>query len=326
MHLAEVLTVAQRLCQAGLPCVACLLVATRGSTPQKAGALMLLHADGNQTGTLGGGCVEAEVRRRALADWQAPPTLHTFWLDNDYGWDDGLICGGRMTVLIAPLNTSALPFLHAWHTLHTTGAGYTLGVTHADHPQPIFCGLFASDGSLPLTWPASTNWSEPAFRLAVPQQREVLIVGAGHVGQAVAELAHRVELAVRVLDDRASLLTPERFPHARERIVGDIGRTLRERVPTLAAHHAGLIVTRGHQHDEEALYHLAPSAAGYVGMIGSQRKVRLIFADLRAKGLAEAALDRVRAPVGINIGAQSVTEIAISIVAELIAWRASQRA
>src|SRR5262245_42328217 len=90
----------------GRPCVACVLVETRGSTPQKAGATMLVYPDGAQAGTLGGGCVEAEVRQRALLSLNQPqpkPEVFTFNLDDDYGWDDGLICGGRMTVLAHPL-------------------------------------------------------------------------------------------------------------------------------------------------------------------------------------------------------------------------------
>src|SRR5262249_40528283 len=79
---------------------------TRGSTPQKAGATMLIFADGSQAGTLGGGCVEAEVKRRALAILtEGPAEVVPFLLDNDYGWDDGLICGGRMLVLLDPLRS-----------------------------------------------------------------------------------------------------------------------------------------------------------------------------------------------------------------------------
>ena len=82
-----------------------------------------------------------------------------------------------------------------------------------------------------------------------------------------------------------------------------------------------LIVTRGHSHDEEALCHLAPTAAGYVGMIGSKRKIKLIFEDLLARGIPEAMLAKVHAPLGFDIGSQTVPEIAVSIVAELIACR-----
>src|SRR5436190_1800580 len=84
------------------------LVETRGSTPQKAGAAMLAFADGTQAGTLGGGCVEAEVKRRALFALNdgGDPAVFSFDLDNDYGWDDGLICGGRMTVLVHPFKAA----------------------------------------------------------------------------------------------------------------------------------------------------------------------------------------------------------------------------
>src|SRR6516165_5204318 len=86
-------------------CVYCSVVETRGSTPQKAGAAMLVFPDGSQRGTLGGGCVEAEVRQRALlAMDHGRPEIHTFNLDEDYGWDDGLICGGRMSILADPLS------------------------------------------------------------------------------------------------------------------------------------------------------------------------------------------------------------------------------
>jgi xanthine dehydrogenase accessory factor len=82
-----------------------------------------------------------------------------------------------------------------------------------------------------------------------------------------------------------------------------------------------MIVTRGHNHDEEALYHLAPTTAGYVGMIGSKRKIRLIYEDLNARGISDEVLAKVHAPLGLEIGSQTVPEIAVSIVAELIACR-----
>src|SRR5918992_4456032 len=89
---------------AGRQVAYCRLVETRGSTPQKAGATMLVYPDGRQAGTLGGGCVEAEVKRRALAILeQGEPEVISFQLDSDYGWDDGLICGGRMQILVVPL-------------------------------------------------------------------------------------------------------------------------------------------------------------------------------------------------------------------------------
>jgi xanthine dehydrogenase accessory factor len=149
----------------------------------------------------------------------------------------------------------------------------------------------------------------------------LLLVGGGHVGQAVARLAVDVDFDVWVLDDRAAFASADRFPHASRRLVGDIGATLQTLRPDITPAVYALIITRGHAHDEEALYHVATTPAGYVGMIGSKRKIRLIFEDLLARGVPQPDLDRVHAPLGFAIGSQTVPEIAVSIVAELIAVR-----
>src|SRR6476661_10359901 len=115
-----------------LPCVYCAVVETRGSTPQKAGAAMLIYPDGTQAGTLGGGCVEAEVKRRALLGLNdtGRPEVLTFCLDDDYGWDDGLICGGRMTILAQPLTAGepAADYYRRLRQLADTGRGFTEAV------------------------------------------------------------------------------------------------------------------------------------------------------------------------------------------------------
>jgi xanthine dehydrogenase accessory factor len=327
------------------PCVYCAVVETRGSTPQKAGACMLVFPDGTQRGTLGGGCVEAEVKQRALrvlAGGSGRPEVLTFCLDDDYGWDDGLICGGRMTILADPLGSP-----HAGDYYRCLGKWIEngRGCTQAIALAPAFgleIGdrfLFDSDGQLdartsdadvPAEIPSSlrplTERPEPMSRhgiayLPVLPRITLLIVGGGHVGHAVARLASEVDFDVWVIDDREAYVSRERFPSAERRLVGDIGSTLRELAPTLTPSTYCLIVTRGHNHDEEALYHLAPSRAGYVGMIGSKRKIKLIFEDLLAKGVSMDVLSRVHAPLGFVIGSQTVPEIAVSIVAELIACR-----
>src|SRR5437588_7746519 len=102
----DLLTALTRALEHHRDCVVCSVVETRGSTPQKAGAAMLVFPDGSQAGTLGGGCVEAEVKRLALSAGDAA-SVHTFQLNHDYGWADGLICGGRMTVLVHPATDGA---------------------------------------------------------------------------------------------------------------------------------------------------------------------------------------------------------------------------
>ena len=343
------------------------LVETRGSTPQKAGATMLVFPDGSQVGTLGGGCVEAEVKRRALRLLDDGQTeLLTFNLDSDYGWDDGLICGGRMKMLVDPVRGEA-EFTYYRRLLELLATDQ--GCTEAVILDPDKAGGQAADRFLlndsgevvamsrrvdgTLARSASEGLANdgddsPSLALRVsldticqhlrpltqrprpyvtggvsflPQLRRcrLVIVGAGHVGQKVGELAAACDFDVWAVDDREQYCNPDRFPLAKRLIVGDIDTAL----SGLEIDHNTycLIVTRGHNHDEEALYHLAETSARYVGLIGSQRKIKMIFEDLLRDGISREALSRVFAPLGFDIGSQTVPEIAVSIVAELIAHR-----
>jgi xanthine dehydrogenase accessory factor len=332
----------------GRECVYCAVVETRGSTPQKAGAAMLVFPDGSQRGTLGGGCVEAEVRQRALrALGSGRAELHTFCLDDNYGWDDGLICGGRMCILADPLDRTRgadrAAYYRRYRELVEAGRGCTEAVVLSETTAATPAGsryLFDADGRAvaqtdagPLPEVVVRHLAPLARRpgpavhhgvayLPILPRITLLIVGGGHVGQAVGQLAAAVDFDLWVLDDRERYADRSRFPQAQRLLVGDIGATLRELANgQITPAHFCLIVTRGHAHDEEALYHLATTPAGYVGMIGSKRKIKLIYEDLLARGIPAEALARVHAPLGFHIGSQTVPEIAVSIVAELIACR-----
>jgi xanthine dehydrogenase accessory factor len=335
---------------AGRPTAYCRLVETRGSTPQKAGATMLVFADGSQAGTLGGGCVEAEVKRRALAvlgdaTSKRPAEIVSFQLDSDYGWDDGLICGGRMQVLVEPLRSRTdAAYFEQLNAALSTGRGCCEAIVFdsakSDLPAPTSY-LFDDTGEV-LTVAGSQNRGTAVpglVREHLPdlasrprpiavqgisylpnlERCRLLIVGGGHVGQAVGNWAVDLDFEVTVVDDRAEYVTRERFPRATELLSGDVADVLRNVEVTPDTY--CLIVTRGHNHDEEALYHLIDRGARYVGMIGSRRKIKLIFDDLGAEGVSPELLSRVFAPVGIDIGSQTVPEIAVSILAELIAHR-----
>lgn len=326
----------------GQPVAMTLLVETRGSTPQKAGAAMLVFPDGSQAGTLGGGCVEAEVKRRALAILlEGPPELMTFQLDSDYGWDDGLICGGRMRLLVEPLRAGGdVRYYEKLTQLIEGGRGCTEAVVLEPEPSglPVMSRFLFDRAGTCVAGPAGVAPSASLLTSLRPlSQRprpyaadgvsflphlargKLLVVGGGHVGQKVADMAADVDFEVTVVDDRAEYVTEERFPKALRRIIGPIDEIL----PTLEVDEDTfcIIVTRGHNHDEEALLHLVRRPSRYLGMIGSRRKIKLIFDDLRREGIEEAALARVHAPLGLEIGSQTVPEIAISIVAELITCR-----
>jgi xanthine dehydrogenase accessory factor len=340
----ELVSQLANLAQRHSPVVCCRLVETRGSTPQKAGAMMLVFPDGTQSGTLGGGCVEAEVKRRALrilAGGNAE--IAQFQLDSDYGWDDGLICGGRMTVLVDPMtDPAAADYYRKLHELASSRRGFIEAVAFdADKSRApaTACYLFDDTGSVSATLRGGANGLPPSIGQHVPDLADrprpsaanglaflptlgrcrLLIVGGGHVGQALASLAADLDFDVWVVDDRAEYASAERFPTAQKRIVGPIGEIL----PTIdiTSDTYCVIVTRGHNHDEEALHRLVDRGARYVGLIGSRRKIKLIFDDLLAEGVAPETLQRVYAPLGIDIGSQTVAEIAVSIAAELVSHR-----
>jgi xanthine dehydrogenase accessory factor len=327
----------------GQELIVCQVVETRGSTPQKAGALMVLDPDGGQAGTLGGGCVENEVKLLAIRHiGGGAPTVHSFVLDHDYAWADGLICGGKMVVVTqSGRGSEAAAYFRSIDQAIEAGQGFTEAiVVEPERERGMSVGsrfLIDDAGRTAAAWPGASTpeWllsyarslgerARPTMRSGIallprwPRIR-LVIVGAGHVGQAVASLATQADFDVCVVDDRRQYASAERFPTAKEIVVAPIDQALKDMAITSRTY--ALIVTRGHGHDQEALYYLAPSAAAYVGLIGSKRKIRLIFDDLRAEGIEARHLERVSAPVGLEIGSQSVAEIAISIVAELIARR-----
>jgi len=329
--------------ETGREVLLCRVVATRGSTPQKAGAAMLLTPDGGQVGTLGGGCVEDEVKRKAAGRiGRDGAELYSFVLNHDYAWADGLICGGKMVILAeCPRGPHHLAYHRAYLGLLDAGCGFTEAVVINpekvgasvvgdrflfDHkgahvasldgrepPAPLVAGVPALDPR-----PRPSESGGVAYLPTMPRVR-LIVIGAGHVGQAVAELAARVNFDVWVVDDRPQYANRERFPAARRLIVGPMAVVLPKLEVTPQTF--VVIVTRGHGHDQEALQHMAPTSASYVGLIGSKRKIRLIFDALLDAGLPDEALERVSAPVGLDIGSESVDEIAVSIVAELIARR-----
>jgi len=285
-----------RRSDAGEAVALCTVVAARGSTPQAAGARMLLLGDGKTIGTLGGGCVEAEVRQQAIKLLLAGESkLLTFKLDHDYGWDDGLICGGAMDIYVETLRRAdeAKRYRDALDALRR---GESVEVEVA----------YDVDGA-PKT-----------FRETLDPPAKLLIVGAGHVGQALAALASSVQFHVAVLDDRSDCASAERFPSA-ERHIAEIEATLRGW--PIDAQTYIVIVTRGHRHDGKALAAVIDSPAKYLGLIGSKRKVKTIFEDLIAQGASLEKLLKVHAPIGFEIGAVTVPEIAVSIAAELVAVR-----
>jgi xanthine dehydrogenase accessory factor len=275
----------------------CTVVRTRGSTPQEKGAAMLVLADGKTMGTLGGGCVEAEVRQRAVALMQQHQSrLLTFRLDQDYGWDDGLVCGGIMDVAVQVLDSpDAASSLREARDKVLSNVGVTLAIGVVDEQD-----------------------AAAQFQIDIPPKPALVIAGAGHVGLALARIARQLDFHITVIDDRPDYATAQRFPDARC-VVGDIEQELSKL--TIDEHTYIVIVTRGHKHDAGALAAVINSPARYLGLIGSKTKIRSILKTLFEQGIAREKLAQVHAPIGYQIGAVTPAEIAVSIAAELIAVR-----
>ncbi len=319
------------------------LIETRGSTPQKSGATMLVYEDGSQVGTLGGGCVEAEVKRKALENLATSKTeVVSFQLNHDYGWDDGLICGGRMTMLIAPIveqyNSN---YFQTTLDLLRSGQGLTEAVLLDDAnglagTQFLFdhngeLVAFSREAAPPKVvienLPSLKRRPRPSVSQGVSYlprlpKIKLLVIGAGHVGKKLTAYASDADFEVTVVDDREIFCNKENIPTAKHWIVGEFDQILPDL--TIDEQTYCVIVTRGHNHDEEALFHLIKRNPKFVGMIGSKRKIKLIFEDLIRNGIDSELLNRVRAPIGLEIGSQTVPEIAISIVAQLIEFRNCQ--
>jgi xanthine dehydrogenase accessory factor len=177
--------------------------------------------------------------------------------------------------------------------------------------------------SYPIGGGPAEDQAIEVFLEVVEPQPTLLIIGAGHIAVPIARIGKMLSFEVIVLDDREKFANRERFPEADQVIADDFGPSLAAMKITRA--HYIVIITRGHQYDEEALMEVADSPAAYIGMIGSRRRVQAVRNNLEGIGFDPTKLDRVRAPIGLEIGAQTPEEIGVAIVAEIIAVRRGGR-
>lgn len=276
----------------------------KGSSPQKQGAKALFFEDGQIVGTLGGGCLEAEVRRRAFETLRTgQPAVFDLVLDHDFGWDDGLICGGKVCGCILPEAARAASI---WQE-----------VARREHKR-----AWGVRNDLSIDWCEKSQEKEGWFyREDVSPPCALWVAGAGHIARAVAPLALQLDFDVSVFDDRPALAHPNFFPEKTKLRLDYWEKLLTEPFPTAPVF--GLIVTRGHQHDALVLRHWINRPFAFLGMIGSSRKKRIIFEHFVQEKIAtEAQLNRVACPVGLDIQAVSVPEIAVSIMAQYVQKRA----
>ncbi|HWB02131.1 MAG TPA: XdhC family protein [Verrucomicrobiales bacterium] len=312
-----------------------LLVATvlraEGSTPVDAGAKAVIGARGLVAGTIGGGAVEAEALRRAeVMLHSGTSAVFDFALQGPGGTDPNPICGGLMRVLLQPLTAEdRCAYVAADHALTHRRRG-VLETCISRNGSSIAQSCWVEDIHEP-PWreavvsprvthiPHSEETGERLLEPVLPRP-VLLIVGAGHVGQALAAQAVLAGFDLAVIDDRADLMEPEGFPAGTRLLTGEIPGTVRD-FP-LDADTYVVLATRGHLADGQALTQCLRRPAAYLGMIGSRRKIVLMRQHFLTNGLATAEeFDRVHAPIGLDIGAETAPEIATSILAQMIAVR-----
>ncbi len=292
--ICQLLNKAGELIEAGEQIAFCLLSKTTGSSPAPAGAIMLVASDGSTYGTIGGGCVEAGVVESANEALKTDTgSLQTISLDHNFAWKEGLICGGTIEVVISLASDAKKLREIAFEYQNRVPTKLELAIDEA-------------------TWV-----------LNLPPRPHVYIVGAGHLGQDVCRHALSLDFSVSVFDDRQDML--DRFiPEEATHVHGNIAETLAE--ATFDDETYVVIVTRGHKDDAVALNAVAGKEAGYVGMVGSKRKIGLTFNELKDRGVSSEFLKTIHAPIGVDIGAQTVSEIALAIAAQLVEQRRNKKA
>ncbi len=312
------------------------IVWTSGSTPAPAQSKMLLDIDGNRiAGTIGGGCVEDAVMRRAAAIQDKKYAVVLDFELNDDDAETGLICGGTLKVLIEPINISHQPLFQklaercnaGLETILVTKIGKDNNSEKSilDKDSQLLAGELREITSLPKNvlekfTPVMQNVEDDLYIFEpIEGKSPVYIFGGGHVGKAVSKFAAQCGFSVTIVDDRVEYTDRDKFPEADETVCLPF-RNISEHL-NIGETAFVIIVTRGHSYDELVLEQVLKFKPKYIGMIGSKRKVLVSYKNLLAKGVEEAKLKNIFAPVGLDIGAISVEEIAVSIVAEMVSVR-----
>ena len=336
------------------------VINVRGSTPREVGAKMIVRSDG-QFGTIGGGCGEAEVFRKArlLLDEGRGTRLAEVDLTGDFDQQQIGSCGGIMDVLVdiwsperdidtarklaeAAAESRPASLLTVIETGPRAEApvGARAVIDPADEastapfaiPTPAFTRIVARtrdalpglleierDGKVKQVTHVANGESPRVFIDPIVGAQRLIIAGGGHIAQPLCKLGSMLGFHVTVIDDRASFANRERFPEADEIIVRAFG----EAVVSLSLDtHCYLVsVTRGHAFDEETVRAALLSPCGFVGMIGSRRRVKAMLERLGESGVPEERLNEVHAPLGLDVGAETPEEIALAIMAEIVRER-----
>jgi len=319
------------------------IIRTEGSTPRDLGTQMLVIETGQIIGTIGGGTAEKLIAKRALAlstaDSEVQAEIHHVVINQETVITDRLsVCGANMDVLLEPVQEKS--FWQFALDLQMSGKNAVI-VTSLFHPYTK--SILDSSGNVLLGSPPTglmlsaeklqeihsskkaevIGITEASSWLVEPvlKAERLLILGAGHVAREVVFYANRLDFQVTVIDNRSAYALPEYFPGAYSVICSDFSTGITNYQPNRDTY--VVIATWSHQTDAECLKDILNFTTKYVGMLGSTKKITSIVKYLQEKGCTSENIARLRAPIGLNIGAQTPSEIALSILAEIISIKRS---
>ena len=326
------------------------VIRTKGSTPQKPGAKLLVRRDGTGVGTLGGGCVEGDIWYAAsqLMRRGGDAQYREYELNEDLAAEDGLVCGGTMFFLIDPVYSpdQYIDYAKEIDAAYEGGPSVALAslIKSADgRPPAVGSKIFIREdgstegslGDLTLDRDASaralslmamgrndyviTDTGAEYFLEAYTTPPQLVICGGGHVSRALADHAKPLGFRLFITDDREEFANSQRFPEADIVVAKKPEEALTE-LP-INANTFIVVATRGHRFDNVALAAAADTSARYVGLMGSKRKTILIYEDLVRMGIDEQRLREIRSPIGLDIHARTPEEIAVSIMGEILMFR-----
>jgi len=308
------------------------VIVRAGSTPRDVGAKMFVGEDGKLYGTIGGGRMEHDTYQRAMSIMGKGITevLHIRMNEREIA-SNGMICGGDVDVLLEPVFERYKDIYKRLEYMENSGKKGILitrfdkgslvktlveddmtmiGDVLSEHDREIYSAYFHE----------SRPHTGEGFVVEPLQTFSVLYVfGAGHVSQYIAKIAAMVDFSVVIIDDREEFANRERFPEVDEIIVDDFHKVFDKLKFT--GKEFVVIVTRGHQYDANVLSDTLKRQTKYVGMIGSKRKVKMVFDHMKEIGFSDELIEKVHAPIGLAIHAETPQEIAVSIIAELISIR-----
>jgi xanthine dehydrogenase accessory factor len=326
------------------------VIRTSGSTPQKSGAKLLVRKDGSGVGTLGGGCVEGDIwfAARQLLKRGGSAEMRDYELNEELAAQDGLVCGGTMYFLIDPVRGGDTYGELAEEVVEAYEGGKPVAIVNivkVPEDSQLVVGkrmLVRENGATSGSLGDEKLESESARRArelmalgkndyvvtssgveyyveAYTTPPTLVIAGGGHVSKALAPIAKSVGFRLFILDDREEFANAKRFPEAEIVQVGEYETGLQQ-LP-INANSFIVIATRGHRHDDSALASALRTPASYVGLLGSKRKTILIYEGLLKRGFSLDDIRRTRSPIGLDIGARTPEEIALSIMSEILMFR-----